>query len=60
MTSDFRHFYFNFGMFDFNTVDPVWLRRRISEAKNEEKVLVPDVDFAYKVCSGAGSWPTSG
>lgn len=42
----------HFGMFDFNTVDPVWLRRRISETKNEGKVLVPDVDFAYKVCSG--------
>lgn len=41
----------HFGMFDFNTVDPVWLRRRISETKNEGKVLVPDVDVAYKVCN---------
>jgi L-ascorbate metabolism protein UlaG (beta-lactamase superfamily) len=39
----------HFGMFDFNTVDPVWLRRRISETKNEGKVLVPEMDVAFKV-----------
>jgi L-ascorbate metabolism protein UlaG (beta-lactamase superfamily) len=41
----------HFGMFHFNTVDPMWLRRRISQTKNEGKVLVPEVDVAYKVCS---------
>lgn len=44
----------HFGMFEFNTVNPAWLRRRISETKNEGKVLVPKVDFAYKVCRSAG------
>lgn len=43
----------HFGMFDFNTVDPVWLRKSIKEAGMGGCVAVPEVDVAYKIGRGA-------
>lgn len=41
----------HFGMFDFNTVDPLWLRGRVKEARCEETVLVPELNIAYRIRS---------
>lgn len=42
----------HFGMFDFNTVDPVQLREKIRAAGLGGLVVVPEVDVAYKEKAG--------
>ncbi len=39
----------HFGMFDFNTVDPVLLGERVARSEADVRVLIPQADLAFRV-----------
>jgi L-ascorbate metabolism protein UlaG (beta-lactamase superfamily) len=37
----------HFGMFDFNTIDPLDLRAKIEKSSGPVRVILPQIDAAY-------------